>query len=148
MSPEQYSREQERMIKDSKEFFQLEQIKTEGNDPMKTGQSFGTAHDIASLYKGNGGVPGGYDERIPKGGWPGAGRPEEPGNYGTHNHPLGWDPYGNKENRKVYETSEAEKARSNVKLRGFKQTAIKHTLTEQKKEDSDGLLSESGILDE
>ncbi len=136
------------MIQDNKDFFQLEQIKTEGNDPMKTGQSFGTAHDIASLYKGNGGVPPGYNERIPKGGWPGAGRPEEPGTYGTHSHPLGWDPHGNKENRKVYETSDAERVREAINFRSQKPAAMKQTLTEEKVQDNTGLLDEKSILDE
>ena len=105
LSENEYLREQNRIIQDTKEQFRIEQIKTEGNDPVKTGQSFGTPHDIATLYKGSGGVPKGYDERnseMPPGGWPGAGRPEEPGTHGTHEHPLGWDPLGNKTIRKVY----------------------------------------------
>ncbi len=147
LSPEKYTKEVDRMVLDNKEFFRLEQIKNEGNDPMKTGQSFGTPHDLASLYKGNAGVPRGYDEReqAPEGGWPGAGRPEVPGTYRTHEHPLGWDPLGNKAIGKVYETSKAEIAAHSVK--GFKEKAIKHTLTEQKGNEP-SLLDESGLLDE
>ena len=147
LSPEKYEKELDRMVKDNKEFFRLEQIKTEGNDPVKTGQSFGTAHDIAMLYKGNGGVPKGYDERepAPEGGWPGAGRPEEPGTYRTHNHSLGWDPLGNKAIGKVYERADAMTAAS--KYKHYKSTAVKQTILEQK-EEKPSLLDESGLLDE
>jgi intein/homing endonuclease len=37
---------------DLKEFFRREQIKNEGNDPYKTGQSFGTPYDMALLQQG------------------------------------------------------------------------------------------------
>jgi len=66
MSDDEFLKEQERMAQDYKIQFRLEQIKTEGNDPVKTGMSFGTPHDLASLYKGNGGVPGGYMKRCLK----------------------------------------------------------------------------------
>ena len=147
LSPEQYQKEMDRMVKDNKEFFRLEQIKGEGNDPVKTGQSFGTAHDIAMLYKGDKGVPKGYDERepAPEGGWPGAGRPEEPGSYGTHQHPLGWDPLGTKTIRKVYERADAITAAS--KLKDFKHKAVEKTILEEEKKQT-GMLDESGLLDE
>jgi len=147
LSPEQYEKELDKMVKDNKEFFRLEQIKTEGNDPAKTGQSFGTAHDIAMLYKGDGGIPKGYDERepAPDGGWPGAGRPEEPGSYRTHKHPLGWDPLGNKMIGKVYEIADATTAAS--KYKNYKKQAVKQTIVEQK-ENKPSLLDESGLIDE
>ena len=48
---------------DSKRQFRNAQIEAEGNDPVETGKSYGTPHDLASLYgKGRmytnpGGVP-------------------------------------------------------------------------------------------
>jgi hypothetical protein len=149
MSEDQYLAEQERIVADAKTDFRLEQIKTEGNDPQKTGRSFGTAHDIASLYKGDGGVPSGYDETMPKGGWPGAGRPEEPGTYGTHKHPLGWDPLGVKGNRKVNEMK-TNKTTASILDDISKSFAIKQTLSTEANEadlDNHGLLSESNLLD-
>jgi hypothetical protein len=131
--------------------FRIEQIKSEGNDPVKTGQSFGTPHDIAALYKGNGGVPKGYDEREqpPKGGWPGAGRPEEPGTYGTHEHPLGWDPLGNKANRNVSEKNQLGKYKSVLEEFASKKQAIAKTiLQEQNNTEDTHLLSETNILEE
>ena len=147
LAPEKYSNEMDRMVVDNKDFFRLEQIKNEGNDPSKTGQSFGTPHDLATLYKGSSGVPKGYDEREqpPAGGWPGAGRPEIPGSYRTHEHPLGWDPLGNKAIGKVYENGKAKTAASMVK--GFKDKAIKKSLLEHAK-DEPSMLDEKGLLDE
>ena len=153
MTEEDYLNEQNRIVQDTKDFFRLEQIKNEGNDPVKTGQSFGTAHDIASLYKGDGGVPKGYDEFSselpPKGGWPGAGRPEEPGSYGTHDHPLGWDPFGSKMIRNVN-----EKTNKNLAVYGSlidslkKKKALLETFEPETHQEDSNLLSEDNILPE
>ena len=140
MSDDEFLKEQERMAQDYKIQFRLEQIKTEGNDPVKTGMSFGTPHDLAALYKGNGGVPSGYNEKMPEGGWPGAGRPEEPGTYGKHSHPLGWDPLGNKANRKVNEEY-------TTFIKSLKETALSKTLEEKQNSEPD-LLSEANILND
>lgn len=152
MAEEDFLHEQNRIVEDNKQMFRLEQIKNEGNDPTKTGQSFGTAHDIAALYKGDAGVPKGYDEReqAPKGGWPGAGRPEEPGTYGTHEHPLGWDPLGNKANRNVSERSELGKYKGLLEdFARDKRRAVRATIAEEINTGEDThLLSESNILEE
>jgi hypothetical protein len=150
-----YLREQDRIVEDTKAMFRLEQIKTEGNDPVKTGQSFGTAHSIASLYKGGGDVPKGYDERtaeMPKGGWPNSGRPEEPGTYGKHEHSLGWDPLGNKMISKVTENvkhlGSYKKLFEEFDKKNNKDRAVKDTFNPQLLEESSNLLSEDNILPE
>jgi len=161
MSEQQWMDEQARIIQDVKEQFRLEQIKTEGNDPSKTGQSFGTAHDLAALYKGNSGVPKGYDEKapqsneIPEGGWPGAGRPKEPGTYGKHVHPLGWDPLGNKAIRSVSEGNKDIETHRRLlnSLEAFrsKKQALIETFAPEKEHGMDdelGLLNESNLLQE
>jgi hypothetical protein len=151
MQPEQWMEEQDRIAADSKEFFRLEQIKTEGNDPKESGQSFGTPHDIASLYKGDEGVPKGYDEKqVPEGGWPGAGRPKEPGTYGKHSHPLGWDPAGHKQNkaagRVVYEAQNLDSYKGLRDNLNTKSDALRTTYNKNVKKD--GLLNEENLLDE
>lgn len=151
MSEAEYLSEQNRIVNDTKEQFRLEQIKNEGNDPVKSGQSFGTPHDIASLYKGEGGVPKGYDEKsseMPKGGWPGAGRPKEPGTHGTHDHPLGWDPLGNKANRKVYENSKRLLHEGLLQQIDIKRLAVVDTFKSESKVDKQGLLDEKNLLQE
>jgi len=56
------------LAEDKKREFRYEQIKSEGNDPLESGQAYGTPHQLASLYgKGRQNstteVPTGYDER-------------------------------------------------------------------------------------
>jgi hypothetical protein len=152
LSEDAYLEEQNRIVEDTKAQFRLEQIKTEGNDPVKTGQSFGTAHDIASLYKGDGGVPRGYDEKsteMPPAGWPDAGRPKNPNSYGTHKHPLGWDPLGNKAIGKVYETKKNRLNSYKSVLEDMtKKSAISKTFLTESIEENSNLLSEDNILPE
>jgi len=94
-SEDQYAEFRNQTIEDKKRSFRISQIENEGNDPVESGTSFGTPHDLASLYgKGRYGVgdevPIGYNEKE-------AGRPEEKvSNYGTQDHALGKDPIGSK----------------------------------------------------
>ena len=97
-SEDQYDEFRDLVIEDKKRTFRLGQIENEGNDPAKTGKSYGTPHDLASLYgKGrmgvNGEIPGGYDEKRP------IGRPQEKSSIvGTQRDPLGKDRIGKGEN--------------------------------------------------
>ena len=49
-SEDQYEEYRDLSREDAKRKFRLAQIEAEGNDPVKTGKSYGTPHDIASLY--------------------------------------------------------------------------------------------------
>jgi hypothetical protein len=67
LSEDQYEEYRDLIVEDAKRRFRLAQIENEGNDPLETGQSYGTPHDLASLY-GKGryestNVPVGYDEK-------------------------------------------------------------------------------------
>ena len=103
-SEDQYDEMRDLVIEDKKRTFRLAQIENEGNDPAKTGKSFGTPHDLASLYgKGRSGmdtegeVPPGYDEKRP------VGRPQEKASIvGTQDDPLGKDRLGSIENSTLY----------------------------------------------
>ncbi len=75
-SEDQYDEYRDLAREDAKRKFRLEQIKAEGNDPVSTGKSYGTPHDLASLY-GMGrtqsdpaNVPDGYAKDDPKKGRP------------------------------------------------------------------------------
>jgi len=108
MSEDQYMTERELVREDSKTAFRIAQIENEGNDPAKSGTTYGTPHDLASMYgrrsvstpKGGspGELPQGYSETEPKWGEPGpeGGRPKEKASiYGTNDNPLGGrDPLG------------------------------------------------------
>ena len=82
---------------DAKRAFRLQQIENEGNDPLESGKSYGTPHDLASLY-GKGrysanseNVPSGYDEKEP------LGRPKEKAsNINTQDNAFGKDRLGNR----------------------------------------------------
>jgi hypothetical protein len=109
-SEDQYDDYRDQVIEDKKRVFRLAQIENEGNDPAKTGKSYGTPHDLASLYgKGRAGmdidgpVPPGYDEDRP------VGRPKEKASIkGTQRDPLGKDPLGSIENGTLYTANQPE----------------------------------------
>jgi hypothetical protein len=102
-SEDEYHEFRDLVREDAKRTFRNAQIEAEGNDPVETGQSYGTPHDLASLY-GKGryyddpdNIPAGYNEKE-------LGRPEEKvsnintqdGNFGKDR--LGVDRMKGKEN--------------------------------------------------
>jgi hypothetical protein len=101
-SEDQYDEYRDLVLEDKKRAFRLNQVENEGNDPAKTGKSYGTPHDLASLYGAgrmgsHGEIPGGYDEKRP------IGRPEEKTSIiGTQKDALGKDRLGRKENNTSY----------------------------------------------
>ena len=97
-SEDQYEEYRDLVIEDQKRAFRNKQIAEEGNDPQETGRSYGTPHDLASLYGRNryedASVPQGYDEKAP------LGRPEEKvSNIKTQQNALGRDRLGRKDNK-------------------------------------------------
>ena len=92
-SEDQYNAFRDQIQEDAKRTFRLVQIENEGNDPATTGKSFGTPHDLASLYNArNTGedVPQGYDKDKKE-----PGRPQEKATvYNTQDDPLGRDRLG------------------------------------------------------
>tara|TARA_Y100000004_G_scaffold98628_1_gene110469 strand:+ start:1 stop:1050 length:1050 start_codon:yes stop_codon:yes gene_type:complete len=96
MSQDEWEAESAQVIEDLKEDFRKEQIKSEGNDPKKTNQSFGTPHDIAAMHVQNKlDIPGQQDEGADD---PvaGPGRPKKFGSYGRANSDYGRDALGSK----------------------------------------------------
>ena len=95
LSEDQYDEYRDLVIQDQKRAFRFKQIENEGNDPVESGRSYGTPHDLAYLY-GKGryasnseNVPDGYGEDIK------LGRPQEKAsNINTQNDPLGRDRLG------------------------------------------------------
>ena len=93
MSSNEWEAEKEQVIQDLKNDFRKEQLKSEGNDPKKTNQSFGTPHDIASMHVSNknGLLPGMEQEYVA-----GPGRPKQAGVFSSQNSVNGRDPLGSK----------------------------------------------------
>ena len=158
MSEDEWKEEQYKVINDLKLGFRHEQIESEGNDPVKTGESFGTPHDLAVLTQQEAGGGGSMGEDVggaPKGGFEGAGRPKESGNYGTDENPFGRDPLGNKslsKNERYNATSVINQEQIDAVISRMKQTGkTKKIIIESLKDDTNdeslSLLDEKNILD-
>ena len=149
LSPDEYNKEKEIILQDAMDKFRLSQLENEGNDPVESGESYGTPHDLASLYGskrdkavGPAQVPTGYDEREP-------GRPvEKPQKYGSDRGNFSRDPIGKGglEPESPEKPSDGNKV-SRLSLERFKSTL--QVLKNKKKiiteEDENGLLSEKNI---
>ena len=101
--------EKNEILEDIKQRFRQSQIESEGNDPAITKESFGTAHDIASMHVKGGGSYAINDSEVPDGGWPGAGRPAKNLSYNTDDSPFGRDPIGRKDIEKTLKTNKSSK---------------------------------------
>ena len=158
-SEDQYDEYRDLLMEDQKRSFRMQQIADEGNDPLETGKSYGTPHDLASLYgRGRyeeGSVPDGYDEKNP------LGRPEEKAsNINTQDNALGKDRIG-KISMKVDDQEEFGKANykggSPLALENAKMIYAKNrTLLEglqkktvfEKNIQAESLLNENQIIEE
>ena len=162
MSEDEWTKEQFKVINDLKLQFRHEQIENEGNDPAKTGESFGTPHDLAALSQqgnddGGGENPFGENKGgSPEGGFDGAGRPKEGGNYGTDSNPFGRDPLGNKSvstrPERFNATSVMNRENTDAMLTQMKRKVktkniILESLKDDTKEETSSLLDEKNILD-
>ena len=159
LSEDQYSEYRDLIAEDKKRKFRFDQIENEGNDPQETGESYGTPHDLATLYgasryPGTGGVPDGYDEKE-------LGRPKEKSSiYNTQQDPLGKDrsgAKGMKDNETEVPFKTAHKNGSPLAFESMtKNTYMQHrgsltSLSKKKKmifeNNKPGLLDESNIKD-
>ena len=149
LSPDQYNKEKDLMVKDAMHNFRVSQIENEGNDPVESGISYGTPHDLASLYGnkrdkavGPAQIPTGYDEKDP-------GRPiEKPQNYGSDKGNFSRDPLG----KKGLEPSSPPKPKETSKISTLEAANLKKSLQKLKtkkriikEEEENGLLSEKNI---
>ena len=149
LSPDQYNDQKEAMMDDAMKSFRLSQLEAEGNDPVESGVSYGTPHDLANLYGnkrdksvGPAQVPTGYDEKP-------QGRPvERPQNYGSDKGNLGRDPLG----KKGISPEKPERYTNTNKTATFEAQTIKKSLQKLrnqkqilKEEEEVGMLSEKNI---
>ena len=96
-SEDQYGEYRDLISQDAKRRFRLNQIENEGNDPLETGKSYGTPHDLASMYGLNrykdGSIPQGYADDLED---DDRGRPtENPTGKNTQDNTFGKDRLGN-----------------------------------------------------
>ena len=112
LSEDQYDEYRDLLIEDQKRTFRLKQIENEGNDPLESGKSYGTPHDLATLYGASrmGSLPDGYDEDLK------LGRPKErASDIGTQGNAFGTDRLGNKGMRKGDASGEDKTIKNNFK---------------------------------
>ena len=102
-SQDQYDEYRDLIREDAKRKFRLAQIENEGNDPQETGKSYGTPHDLASLYgvgrsqSDPSNIPDGYNEKKP------LGRPKKKHSKShTQDSAFGKDPLGRSGMKKDY----------------------------------------------
>ncbi len=146
LSEDQYEEYRDLIAQDQKRQFRMNQIETEGNDPLTTGRSYGTPHDLASLYgqgrmeSDPGNVPDGYNEKEP------LGRPKEKAsNINTQDNAFGKDRLGRQQNKIDDQPGFNESAKQNyAKNRSLLESMGKELIfTSDKKKES--LLDESNI---
>ena len=119
-SEDQFNEFNDQIAEDQKQKFRFTQIETEGNDPVETGQAFGTPHQLASLYGGKGDMPldlpDGYDETNPNEPVKMPGRPEKyKSTYGKDESPFGRDAMGRGDLRSGGAGEDASSLKNNFK---------------------------------
>lgn len=99
ISEDEYNEMRDLVIEDKKRMFRLAQIENEGNDPVVTGKSYGTPHDLATAYNNKIHVDQtGEDAIQPENPM---GRPSEhASDYDTRANSMGEDPTSKKEIQK------------------------------------------------
>ena len=146
LSEDQYEENRDLLVQDQKRRFRMAQIENEGNDPITTGRSYGTPHDLASLY-GQGrmesdpsNVPAGYDEKTP------LGRPEEKAsNINTQNNAFGRDRLGRKDMKVDDQSGVNETAKTVLNKNRTLLENLEKTLVFEHDKKKESLLDESRI---
>jgi len=129
------------VVDDKKRRFRYEQIESEGNDPIQTQQSFGTAHDLASIQQQeSGGDEQSFGEQdeggAPEGGFEGAGRPKEIPKYGKDFSARGRDPLGKKDISSSLSMENIKKLTKDIPIKGKDKKVLIETLeTEEEYKD-------------
>jgi len=153
LSEDQINQERDLIVKDAERAFRYNQIENEGNDPAISGESYGTPHDLASIYAdrsdkpGDTEIPDGYDEKKNP-----VGRPKEKASiFKTDKSAFGRDPLGSKDMKP--ETPFDKTRKDKIKpfameqtLRQIKGKNSKKIVIFEQKEEEPGLLDEKNIL--
>ena len=149
LSEDQFDEYRDQIAEDQKRIFRFKQIENEGNDPLESGKSYGTPHDLAALYGASryagANLPDGYDEDLK------LGRPsEKASSINTQDNMFGNDRLGNKGMKKGDATGEDKTLRNNFK--GNSPLALETLNKKSLIESLDKKLSikkeESSLLDE
>ncbi len=122
-SEDEFDEYRDLVQQDAKRTFRMNQIEAEGNDPLETGKSYGTPHDLASLYglgrtqSDPGNVPDGYNEKVPLGR-----KKKNKTDRGTQDNAFGKDPLG----RKGMKNDDNESSKLRPTFKGGSPLAMEH----------------------
>lgn len=155
LSEAELDHEKEKSLDDAAHIFRTNQIENEGNDPVESGESYGTPHDLAGMYatkrdKHIKDVPDGYDENEP-------GRPKSKlSNFGTDQSNFSRDPLGKSgltaDETPAYskQTNEVSDAALKENSRLLKKLSLNRLNGKQllNEDDKASLLDEKNIIDE
>lgn len=133
LTKSEYSDIEKEVLEDQKLRFRHQQIENEGNDPKQSGESYGTAHDLAAMQlsaskEGNEEKPDGVEPPKNKDD-DGRGRPERKGSFGTHKDVNGFDPDGKKDINKAMTISKKDQPNPELKK---KELDVAHILSNLK----------------
>ena len=150
LSEDKYDDIRDSILEDKKRLFRLSQVENEGNDPVISGTSYGTPHDLATSYgKGRNGMGDtsieGYDETNP------VGRPlEKTSIYGTQKRAIGKDPLGKTTDivpDKTYDKKViSERGKDYIRQNASLIESMKSKINIFNKNEQKSLLDESNIL--
>lgn len=130
------------MVEDAKRKFRLTQITEEGNDPLETGRSYGTPHELSTNYGRNRYADNSNPIPKPDGN---KGRPvEKVTNINTQESPFGRDRLG----VKGMKTGDEPLKRSTTKLSETKIEYIKNQRLLEALKEKKSLLDERNIIEE
>jgi len=149
-SEDQFDEYRDLILQDAKRKFRLGQVTEEGNDPLETGKSYGTPHDLAALY-GKGrtitdpqNVPVGYSDDTE------LGRPKEKiTNINTQDNVFGRDRLGKKDMKIDDQPSFNSKSLNEITYLKNKQflDEIKKKLVFQSDKKKESLLDDKQLRD-
>ena len=118
ISEDEYDNMRDEILEDKKREFRINQIQTEGNDPLESGKSFGTPHDLANLYNDKvhvqqSGVPNINPEPTED---VTLGRPSEhASSIGTSNNNFGRDPLFKQRSKNVTQQTTLNPSDNNIR---------------------------------
>ena len=156
LSEDQYDDFRDLIREDAKRKFRITQIEAEGNDPVETGQSYGTPHDLASLY-GKGRMysnPGDVPEPNDKGQYIGdrktpLGRPKEKASKrNTQDDNFGKDRLGAKGMKRDYNDPKKSSLALESNAEFIKHQSMLKSIPKKKKLVFEQNGAESSLLDE
>ena len=130
------------LIKDQKRKFRHDQIETEGNDPVQSGEAVGTQGAMMGA-EGGGDIGGDDDPNFGRTGKEIGGRPKEGNKFGKDSGARGRDPLGSHDRRKQYGIALAhyDAMKKDLKKLGKKDRKLLEETMDVEKEYSDDVNS-------